>query len=319
MEHPYFIKFDEKSGTPYISVPLLAKYVREHMEYILVRDNGKQVLQKYIYEGGCYRYYADNMIMGRIKQYIADYDEELDQMEKVADALNHINTDLNYVSQDDLNADEDIINFQNTLPKITPTELIPVPHTPDIYSTIQIPRDWIVQDIPTPAFDRYIDKLADGDKELIQLLLEFVGVCISNIKGYRMKKALFLVSEGETGKSQIKSLVEMLLGKGNFIGINLKEIESRFGTGAVYNTRLAKSSDMSFLSVDELKTFKKMTDGDSLYAEFKGQQAFEFTYNGLLWFCMNRLPKFGGDDGKWVYERIMVVECKNECVHAYRI
>jgi primase-polymerase (primpol)-like protein len=41
MEHPYFVKFDEKSGTPYISVPLLAKYVREHMEYILVRDNGK--------------------------------------------------------------------------------------------------------------------------------------------------------------------------------------------------------------------------------------------------------------------------------------
>jgi P4 family phage/plasmid primase-like protien len=147
--------------------------------------------------------------------------------------------------------------------------------------------------------------------EIVQLLLEFVGVCISNVKGYRMKKALFLVGEGDTGKSQIKSLVEMLLGKGNFIGIDLKEIESRFGTGAVYNTRLAGSSDMSFLSVDELKTFKKMTGGDSLYAEFKGQQAFEFTYNGLLWFCMNRLPKFGGDDGKWVYDRIMVVECKN--------
>jgi P4 family phage/plasmid primase-like protien len=68
---------------------------------------------------------------------------------------------------------------------------------------------------------------------------------------------------------------------------------------------------MSFVSVDELKTFKKMTGGDSLYAEFKGQQAFEFTYNGLLWFCMNRLPKFGGDDGQWVYDRIMVVNCPN--------
>lgn len=109
----------------------------------------------------------------------------------------------------------------------------------------------------------------------------------------------------------LKSLVERLLGRGNFIGIDLKEIESRFGTGAVYGTRLAGSSDMSFLSVDELKTFKKMTGGDSLFAEFKGQQAFEFIFNGLLWFCMNRLPKFGGDDGKWVYDRIMVVDCPN--------
>ena len=26
---------------------------------------------------------------------------------------------------------------------------------------------------------------------------------------------------------------------------------------------------------------------------------------------MNRLPKFGGDDGQWVYDRIMVVNCPN--------
>lgn len=138
-----------------------------------------------------------------------------------------------------------------------------------------------------------------------------MGVVLSNIKGYRMKKSLFLVGAGDTGKSVLKSLTERLIGKGNFIGIDLKEIEARFGTGAIYGTRLAGSSDMSFLSVDELKTFKKITGGDSLFAEFKGQQAFEFTYDGLLWFCMNRLPKFGGDDGKWVYDRIMVVECNN--------
>lgn len=26
---------------------------------------------------------------------------------------------------------------------------------------------------------------------------------------------------------------------------------------------------------------------------------------------MNRLPKFGGDDGEWVYNRIIQVECNN--------
>lgn len=75
--------------------------------------------------------------------------------------------------------------------------------------------------------------------------------------------------------------------------------------------RLAGSSDMSFMSVDELKTFKKITGGDSVFAEFKGQQGFEYTYSGMLWFCMNRLPKFGGDDGKWVYDRILPIHCIN--------
>ncbi|MCD8328268.1 MAG: phage/plasmid primase, P4 family [Ruminococcus sp.] len=311
MEHPYFIRFNEETGQPYIVVPLLAKYVREHLNYILVRDNGKQGLLKYVYEDGVYRLYADNMLLGVIKQYIADYDEELVRMSKVNETLQHITTDLNYVGQDELNANENLINFQNGLLHVTATELNMIPHTPNVLSTIQIPCKWTGKPSPTPVFDSYMHTLTNGNAAVEQLLLEFIGACISNIKGWRMKKSLFLVGKGDTGKSQLKSLVEKLLGKGNFIGIDLKEIEARFGTGAVYGTRLAGSSDMSFLSVDELKTFKKLTGGDSLYAEFKGQQAFEFTYSGLLWFCMNRLPKFGGDDGKWVYDRIMVVDCPN--------
>ena len=112
--------------------------------------------------------------------------------------------------------------------------------------------------------------LVNADPAVAQLLMEFIGVCVSNIKGWRMKKSLFLVGAGDTGKSQLKSLVERMLGSENFIGIDLKEIEARFGTGAIYGTRLAGSSDMSFMSVDELKTFKKITGGDSLFAEFKG-------------------------------------------------
>ena len=251
------------------------------------------------------------MMMGLIKLIIADYDEELVKIGQVFETLSHIITDLNHVSQDDLNGNEDLINFKNGLLRVTDRTTELLPHTPDVLTTIQIPCEWKGCPSPTPVFDAYMKTLTNGDPAVEQLLLEFMGACISNVKGWRMKKALFLVGDGDTGKSQLKSLVERLLGKGNFIGIDLKEIEARFGTGAIYNTRLAGSSDMSFLTVDELKTFKKITGGDSLFAEFKGLQGFEYTYNGLLWFCMNRLPKFGGDDGEWVYNRIMVVNCPN--------
>ncbi len=308
MEHPYFIKFKE-NGAPYVHDALLAKWTREHLDYRLVRDSGKQGLRVFVYEGGVYRMYAEDMLQGIIKGYIADYDEELVTMRSARSACEHITTDLEYISQSDLDADEDIINFQNGLLRLS--DMVLLPHSPEVLSTIQIPCEWTGTAGPTPVFDRYLDTLTNGDQAVQRLLLEFIGVCLSNVKGWRLKKALFLVGDGDTGKSQLKSLVERLLGKGNFIGIDLKEIEARFGTGAIYGTRLAGSSDMSFLSVDELKTFKKITGGDSLFAELKGQQAFEFTYGGLLWFCMNRLPKFGGDDGQWVYERIMVVECPN--------
>ena len=311
MPKPYFIKYNDFTGEFYVDAPLLAKYTRENLHYLLVRDNGKQGLLKYVYEDGVYRLYADDMFKGIIKQYIADYDEELVKMSKVNEAYQIIVTDLNYISQDRLNADEGIINFENCLLKVTATDLIVMPHSPDVLSTIRIPCKWTGEPSPTPVFKQYIETLMNGDKALIRLLLEIYGVVISCIKCWRMKKSLFLEGLGDTGKSVYKSFLELLLGRGNYIGIDLKEIEARFGTGAIYGTRLAGSSDMSFLSVDELKTFKKITGGDSLFAEFKGMQAFEYVYDGFLMFCMNRLPKFGGDDGQWVYDRIMVVHCPN--------
>lgn len=311
MPYPDFIRFNDMTGEPYIVVPLLARYVRRHLHYILVRDNGKQALLKYVYVDGCYRLYSNDMLMGAIKRFIADYDEELVKMSKVAEALQHITTDLNYVSQDELDANENLINFRYGLLHVTENDINLVPHTPSVYSAIQIPCAWKGKPEPTPVFDAYLKTLTNGDAAIANLLLEFIGACISNVKGHCMKKSLFLLGDGDTGKSQLKALVERLLGRTNCIGIDLKEIEARFDTNAVYGTRLAGSSDMSFLSVNELKAFKNLTGGDAVYCEFKGLDGFHFTYNGLLWFCMNRLPKFGGDDGDWVYDRIMVVKCPN--------
>lgn len=306
---PSYIYYDKAAKKLKVNCPMLARHIREDLNYIFVKDSAKGGVLRFVYEGGCYRLYADEMLRGVIKGYITSFDENLLRMSDVNEVFQQIATDLVFKTNDELNADEDIINFQNCILRVS--DMAVLPHNADILSTIQIPCDWTGGPSATPVFDRFMAILTSGDKEMENLLLEFMGVCLSNVKGWRMKKALFMVGPGDTGKSQLKSLTERLLGRGNFIGIDLKEIEARFGTGNIYNKRLAGSSDMSFLTVDELKTFKKCTGGDSLFAEFKGHNGFEFTYNGLLWFCMNRLPKFGGDDGQWVYNRIMQVECIN--------
>lgn len=308
MPAPEFIKFN-RSGIAAVSVPLLAKYVREHLQYLIVRDNTNGGTIIYVYENGCYRLCGKDNFKGIIKGYITDYDEELLRMADVAACIEHLTTDLNTLTNDDLNADEDLINVANGLLRLSDLTLLP--HSLEVFSTIQIPCEWYGTPSATPTFDGYMSTLTNHDKAVENLLLEFIGAVFSNVKGWRMKKSLFLYGKGDTGKSQLKSLVELMLGKGYFIGIDLAEIEARFGTANLYGKRLAGSSDMSFVTVSELKTFKKCTGGDSLFAEFKGQNAFEFIYNGLLWFCMNRLPKFGGDDGEWVYNRIMQVECLN--------
>ena len=287
---------------------MLAKYFRHNVPYILVRNSGTQGMLFYVYDKGVYKVYAPEMVKGELKSFVAKYKESLCKMACINEAYQNLISDTQYISQDHLNADEDIINFQNGLFHLSTMDL--GPHDPKILSTIQIPCNW-TPNVPTPVFDEYISNLVDGDPELINLILEFLGVCISSIKGYRMKKALFLVGDGDTGKSQLLSLVQRLLGEGNYASLDLAEIEARFGTGMMYGTRIAGTADMSFLTVGELKTFKKITGGDSIFGEFKGIQGFNYTYNGVLFFCMNKLPKFGGDDGQWVYDRIMIINCRN--------
>jgi len=306
---PAYIYYDDKAKKMKVNCPLLARHIRENLHYIFVRDSARGGVLRYVYEDGCYRLYADEMIKGIIKNYITAFDESILQMRDVNEVFGNITTDLKFKTNEELNADEDIINFQNGILRLSDMKLLP--HSPEIMSTIQIPCDWLGEGKPTPVFDKFMKDLTSGDEAVQNLLLEFMGAALSNVKGHRLKKSLFMVGKGDTGKSQLKSLTEKLLGSGNFIGMDLKEIESRFGTGNLYNKRLAGSSDMSFLTVNELRIFKQCTGGDSIFAEFKGQNGFEFIYKGLFWFCMNRLPKFGGDDGQWVYDRIMQVNCTN--------
>ena len=293
----------------YVSPTLLAEYARKRLPYIFVREAERSSYSKYVYHNGAYRIYSDDMFKGAIKAFIMDYNPMLLKMSIIDEAFRQLTTDLDYIPQTSLNADENLINFQNGLLDISSMTLRP--HSSKVLSTIQIPCDWEAAPSPTPVFDNYLATLTDGDKDTQTLLLEFMGACLSNVPGNRMKKALFLYGPGDTGKSQLKRLAEKLLGIGNYVGIDLRQMEARFGTSSIYCKRLAGSSDMSFMTVDELKTFKLATGGDVLFAEFKGRDSFEFVYTGMLWFCANELPKFGGDDGEWVYDRILPVYCPN--------
>lgn len=53
------------------------------------------------------------MMLGVIKQFIIDYDENLVKTRTLNEVYDLLLTDNFFVSVEDLNSDEDIINFQN--------------------------------------------------------------------------------------------------------------------------------------------------------------------------------------------------------------
>lgn len=293
----------------YVSCPVLAEYFRQHNRYFWIGTAGGEKPLRYIYRNGVYSRISDDEIRGILKSYITEFDLEILKMQDVEEAFKNICCDNVLRSADELNADENIINFQNGILHLDTMEL--TEHSPVLLSTVQIPCSWNPLAVPSPVFDKFMQDLTSGDKDIKELLMEYMGVCISNVNGSRAKKALFLVGKGNTGKSRPRLLMEKLIGAEYCSSVNISDLEERFGTSALYGKRIVGAPDMSAMNVKELKMFKSITGGDSIPIEFKGKDHFQYSYKGVLWFGANEMPKFGGDKGEHVYERMIIVLCDN--------
>lgn len=280
------------------------------LNYIIVKNNETgNGFSIFCYDNGLYKKMAADEFKGIIRKFIP-------QLMRTKRSVDEIYADLisedKFIDEKDLNSNEQFINFQDILLDIK--SLKKYPHTPKFLSTIQIPIKY--EDIENcndycPVFDNYINTLCDNDQDEIKILMQCIGLSISNVYGYRIKKALFLVGKGDTGKSQIKKLVETLLGQQNISTVDLKVLNSRFGKSAMYGKRLVGCNDMSYETIKELDIFKNMTGGDNISLEFKNGGFIDYTYKGFIWFNCNSLPTFGGDKGKWVYNRMIPLICKN--------
>lgn len=303
-------KRDGTIARKYKVLPMeLSKFIKDNLHYIFVRGAASEQPLTYVYADGYYKFVSDDEFKGFIKEFIP---YQLRKSKDINEVFFDLKTEMKFVDYELLNANEDIINFQDGIYNIKTGTL--TPHTPEILSTIQIPAKLReVKDAPrkAPVFFKYMNTLCNGDLETVELLMQCLGIAISNVYAYRTKKALFLVGKGNTGKSQLKKLAEYLLGPQNVSTIDLKKVNEKYGAAALYQKRLSGCNDMSYQRIEDMSVFKQLTGGDTIEVEFKFKNSFNFLYKGFLWFNCNKLPRFGGDTGKWVYDRIMPVYCNN--------
>jgi len=303
-ERPYI--FFDATGSAKFSDTKFIDYFENNIEYFIVKNNPYEKANFFIYDEGVYKLCDNEYLKSCIKKMLPQEFRKPRVINPLFEMLFYTDE---FKSFDDCNP-ENYINFKNGLYNLDTGKLDP--HTPEILTTRQINSTYDpnadYSKFKNQYFDAFITHFAGGDRAQIHLLLEFIGVAISNIPAYRYKKALFTVGEGDTGKSQLPKLLQNLIGKRNSYSCTLSKLEtSRFSSANLYNKRLAFDPDMSFIHVKELSLFKVLTGGDEIDAEFKGQNGFNFIFDGLLWFCTNKLPQFGGDKGDHVYKRFCII------------
>lgn len=298
-----------------LSTPLLAKHVKQNLDYFFLDTVGKNpVIFLYNYDRGVYEICSEDRFKGIIGQFVSDFDESLSTAAVQREAYEKVKTDPDpaiRISAKQLNSDPNLINFENGILHLDTMELHP--HDPKIISTIQIPCKWVGKEIATgcPVFTDYVNTLTSGDEEAIELLLQFMGLTISNIPGHKTKAALFLCGPGHTGKTRYVLLLQSLVGDRNYAAIELNALGNKFDRSAIFGKRLIGTADMSDVEVKEINLFKQLTGGDYIPIEFKYKDPFTAIYNGTMLFGCNEMPHFIGDKGDHVYDRILELPCLN--------
>lgn len=308
---PFYVTFTA-TGQERISPELLASYIEKTEHYFFVQSPTSEDSRLFWYKGGVYKQTSRMLAKAYIKDIISKYNNELATIKAIDDTLKQLeySHSMFHTVEDDaeLNSCKSIINFQNGLLYLDDMELRP--HTTGLKSTIQIPCNWTGKDINTPVFDAYISHLTNYDEDTKACLLEIIGAALSNIPiGAAYKKSLFIIGDGNTGKSQLPKLLALLIGQGNCTALPFSKLEERFQTANLYNKRLAIDDDCRSVNSYETSVFKTMTGGGQLQGEMKGKTAFTFVYNGLYIVLANDKPLFGGDKGDHVYDRIIPIKC----------
>lgn len=286
----------------------LHMHIEDTYSILSVKRGNMDGLLLYKFNGQCYELLTESDCKSFIKSFLPKRYRKPTHWEMVYKELTTNDTNTKEM---DLNANEDIIVFQNGVLDIRTNELLS--HDPKYFSTIQIPcnyRKGLTLD-DAPLFKKYLDDLTSGDIQDQTTLLEIIGLIISNAMCYRFKKLLVLQGLGNTGKTVLREFVMSLIGNENAHTIDIKKLHSQFGLSEIYSKRLIGDGDLKDASLGDISIIKALTGGDNVNMEGKYQNGYQHKFKGFLWFNCNDLPSFGGDRGKHVYERFIIISCNN--------
>lgn len=185
-------------------------------------------------------------------------------------------------------ADANLIAFRNGLYDLATNELLPF--SPDHVITNMIPWDYNPEAY-SELCDKTLNKISCQDDEIRALLEECIGYCF--FRQNELSKSFFLTGSGSNGKSTFLDMVKNVLGRQNYVSLDMDELGERFSTTTMFGKLANIGDDISdeFLQGKVIAQFKKIVSGNDIKAENKGQDAYFFKPTVKLLFSANEIPR----------------------------
>lgn len=201
-------------------------------------------------------------------------------------------------------SDAKFIAFRNGVLNIRTMELLPP--SPEYVITNIIPWDYNPE-----AYDELTDttlnKIACGDRSIRDILEECIGYCF--FRENELSKSFILTGQGANGKSTFLDLVEWVLGRDNYVSLDLDELSEKFSTSSIFGKLANIGDDISdeFLQGKQISQFKKIVSGNDIKAENKGQDVFFFKPTVKLLFSANEIPRVRNKGFEAIKRRLVII------------
>ena len=163
-------------------------------------------------------------------------------------------------------------------------------------------------DAKCPRWERF---LADCQTDVV-LLQEIAGFGL--MPDYSIQKACMLLGPGGQGKSVFLRVITSIYGRQNVSSVMLQDFfEDKFASSQLYGKILNVAGDICDATLSSSSVFKVLTGDDSISAQFKGKDRFEFFNRAKMIFSANKLPPTK-DKTVGFYRRWVICELKRTMV-----
>jgi putative DNA primase/helicase len=256
------------------------------------RDKGGRL---YLLENGVYRP-AGDFVARKVKRHTRQKNDRWFS-KLVREVVEYLLVDAEYLWDE---PPRDIINCQNCHVRLRQKrtqgwEASSEDHSKDFLSTIQLPVEYNPR-AQCRRIEEFISQVfPDGAEELFW---ELAGMLMVPTRSYQ--KAILLYGEGGNGKSTVLQLLKAFLGRENVCELSLHSIEKeKFGRVRLLGKLVNICADLPGTRLPDVSTFKRLTGGDAIEAQYKFHDVFEFQPFARLIFSANTYPRC--DDSSTAY------------------
>lgn len=180
-------------------------------------------------------------------------------------------------------------DFSDFSPDKIITNMIPWNYNPNAYYDVT---------------DRTLEKISCQDANVRALLEEAIGYTF--YRRNELRKSFILIGDKANGKSTYLDMIKTLLSAENVCALDLKELGERFKTAQIAGKLANIGDDIGDEFIPNPAIFKKLVSGDTINAERKGQDPFDFAPYAKLLFSANDIPRIKDKSGA-VLSRLVIV------------